>query len=99
MSAGNYDVCPRCGKKSRAALEEKRQEVIRALTELRKAIPDQFDAVAGSCKLPSVHPKETLREDYELFIQEGVFYVGYTCHCSECNFSFSFKHSEPLDLD
>lgn len=39
-------------------------------------------------------PKETLREDYEQYMdEEGVYHCDYHCRCTECGFKWSFKHN------
>ena len=42
--------------------------------------------------------EETLREDYEIGTDiDGVFWVAYSAFCTECKFSFDFRHSENVN--
>jgi len=41
--------------------------------------------------------KETLREDYEIGIDEdGLFYVNYGGRCDECGLVYKFNHEEEV---
>jgi hypothetical protein len=43
---------------------------------------------------------ETLREDYEIGIIDGVeFFVKYQARCTVCGFKFSFKHSQNIEAE
>ncbi len=48
------------------------------------------------------HPKldcdgeETLREDFEVGIYDGVFEILYTGVCQTCGFSHTFRHKEKV---
>jgi hypothetical protein len=36
---------------------------------------------------------DSLREDYEIVIIDGMFEVNYSGHCSDCNYTYSYKKS------
>ena len=49
---------------------------------------------SGNVPLRPTFP-ETMREDYEIWMdKEGFFEVTYSAHCTQCEFSFSFEHSD-----
>ena len=112
MSADNWTNCPRCTNRIALARETKLNEInalygkipadefVRLLTEAEKMPAEQGEEDA------------TLREDYELFISKTdrlhsrkkekpvklIFYVSYSAYCTECEWSFKFKHEEEIKL-
>lgn len=52
-------------------------------------------AIENHLHAPSVD--NSLREDYELGIVKGEFYVFYKGQC-DCGFSFKFNHKEKIKL-
>jgi hypothetical protein len=54
--------------------------------------------ICPKCK----NPDQTLREDYEIGIYEGEFYIRYKGHCQPgeryggCGFKHTFKHDEKI---
>ena len=90
MSADNWTVCPRCQK-----AEEARREL------RRKQVEDSYGQVPAAEYLAAVERltleeqdgiKETLREDYDVGIDDGVFSVDYRASCSECKYEFSYVY-------
>lgn len=83
MSADNWAICPRCNK----TYEQKKAELHKAYgtvtAEEYSRLLKQVEAERGD--------KYTLREDYELGILKGQFYVNYSVFCEACGFAFNYK--------
>jgi hypothetical protein len=97
VSANNWGICPRC--------KAKREDDVRALDiDLAQSygeVPiEQFDHLrAERDKLATAEPERTLREDYEIWInQDGRFYASYVAHCSVCQFKHTLLQDEQLDV-
>ena len=95
MSASNWSPCPRC----LAEAIKRHESRERALKDAYGNIPaEEFSrrqAELGPVPAEATQP-ETLREDYEIGIDGGVFKVSYSGSCQECDFTHTFRHSETL---
>lgn len=84
MSADNYTTCPRC-----EAIQEK----------AKKEAQESYGTVSEEEYLHLVEkskPKkdeDTLREDYEIGIYNGKFYIRYEGACSQCSFFYVYKRT------
>lgn len=88
MSADNWAICPSCIK-----IQEAKKEKL--LAEAKKAYgkvpPDEYLLMVGQANKKAA-PKETLREVYELGIDEdGVFVIYYRASCDKCGFRFDYN--------
>lgn len=91
MSADNWTICPKCFKEATLRKEEERRKVIDSYGKIEISEFLKLDAKAK--ENPAV--SHTLREDYAInTLATGEFYISYKARCSECNFSFEYKHSE-----
>jgi len=99
MGADNWDVCPRC--KARAA--KAREELTAHLEHSYGSIPREEYLALVVRRLnepPLPVPELTLREDYELRMEDrGRFNVSYHCSCTECGFSFAYNYAEYVKLE
>ncbi len=96
MSADNWAICPQCWSLAVAA---NRQSRLDAGAAYGKVDPEEYlRMLAESKKEPDTTTFEsTLREDYELGVNEdGQFYVSYGCSC-RCGYSFKFKHEQQTE--
>ena len=84
MSADNWTKCPRCYKKA----EDK------AALVYGKVSREEYERIRRA--VPEDGPEETLREDYEIGIYDGMFEVTYSGYCAECGFEFNFEHKTPV---
>ena len=87
MSADNWTYCPKCTEKAniaRQAFEKKVKD------SYGKVSAEEYLRLTEQLKKPDER-EQTLREDYELGIVEGRFYVSYRASCTACKFSFTFK--------
>ncbi len=96
MSADNWGLCPQCKANSVA-------DKIKSDAELAASygsIPaDKWLAMKEKAENPA-ELEETLREDYEFYIDEvGGFSATYSCSCEACGFEYEFKHEEQLKVE
>jgi hypothetical protein len=97
MSANNWTQCPRCKVVNSAKADEKERIAKEAYG---KVSPEHFDTLRDEAKAfrKAISTDDnlcsTLREDWDLGILEGEFYVYYGGSCKTCGFDFEFKHKE-----
>lgn len=92
MSADNWTTCPKCLAADAAKSDANRKQVAESYGKV--ASEEYLKRVAALTKGPAL--EDTLREDYEIGIYKGEFFVSYTGSCSVCKFSHSFKHKEKV---
>ena len=100
MSADAWRVCPQCiahGTLKKTELKQKAAEVYGkvSIAEFDGIRQEELDA-------EEEEPECTLREDYEIFMQEdGKLYIDYGCSCSVCGFSANLKSEDqyPITLE
>lgn len=93
MSADNWAICPQCKLRG----DHKKIHVLVSSKEAYgKVTPEEYENIKQlEMEAAEEEPQETLREDYECYINEdGEFIVDYKCSCDECGFVFRFKHEE-----
>ena len=86
MSADNWSKCPKCkevAEKDKAKLIEKAAESYGKI-EVEK-YDDMVKKASGVVEL-----EETLREDYEFYLEEDILSIKYNCSCNKCRFSYSY---------
>ncbi len=95
MSADNWTYCPKCRAEHDTALKKEQKRVADLYGKVDVAA---FDAARAALKtLEDATPEQTLREDYEIGIYNGVFSINYGAGC-ECGFRYEFKHEVPVAL-
>lgn len=90
MSADAWRICPKCEKINS---EGDREKAISAAKFLYGKVP-QADWVRLMAQAEKVvdDPKETLREDYEIYMDEsGFLNIHYRCGCDVCGFSHKYE--------
>jgi len=92
MSANNWTVCPECLRKAKARKEKLGRDLLDLYGEIP---PDRWAELNDECNAP-ILTSDTLREDYELGILDGEFYVYYSGKCDVCGFEFKYKHEEKV---
>lgn len=99
MSADNWAECPKCRKR----VEKEYADANKALREqYGKVSLEEYKKLEDVAKLKAHKCKEmdiTLREDYEIGIYDGRFYIGYSGTCTDpnCDFVFHFDHKAEFD--
>lgn len=84
MSADNWGICPRCF----LAMQNKKTDTYGKMPEKEYLKLLEAEKKIMTC---------TLREDYEARTdRHGRFYLSYGCSCSECGFSYKYKHDEQV---
>lgn len=99
MSADNWTQCPRCLVTNKAKADELDKIASEAYGKVSAEKFDQLRQDAFSFRKAITldgNFTETLREDYEIGIQNGEFSVGYYAECETCGFKFEFKHEEKV---
>lgn len=92
MSADNWTICPRCQKTALAAKERDREKLAK---QYGKIEPVEFVKRSAEVDKP-IELEETLREDYELGLFEGQFYISYRASCAQCGFELSYAREETV---
>lgn len=93
MSADNWRVCPKCTVIAETAYADSQKKI--AISYGKISAEEYLKLVNAAPKLPEPH--ETLREDYEIgTYKDGEFSVDYSCACTKCGLSFSFKHKQKI---
>ncbi len=99
MSADRWTQCPRCYVTNR----EHAAELDKIVAESYGKVPaEKFDELRNDAFsfrkgiTSDDNFTSSLREDYEVGIQNGEFSVGYSGRCDTCGFKFTFKHEEKV---
>lgn len=98
MSASNWAFCPRCMFRRRQVIE---QEECRVDAMYGNVSVSDFDAARASLEALKKHgvreeQDETLREDYEIWLDDGTLKIRYSAHCEACSLTFAVKHEHVL---
>ena len=99
MSADRWTQCPQCYVRNRARAEELDK---RASESYGNVSVEKFASLRDEAKqfrkaiTTEEEFTETLREDYNVGIQNNDFSVGYSARCDVCGFKFDFKHEEKV---
>lgn len=99
MSANNWTQCPRCYETNKVKAEELDRIASEAYGKVSAEKFDELREQARSFRKAIVTDDtfvSSLREDWDLGIHKGEFYVHYRASCSTCGFEFSFKHKEKV---
>ena len=92
MSADNWIFCPVCEKEN----DKINAERIEKAEKNYGVIPaNQYIQSMEKANKP-IEIEETLREDYDIYIEDGVFKVNYSCRCGICGLDYSFEHKESI---
>lgn len=93
MSADCWRICPLCEKKRKEQIIEHKKNVEEGYGILSK--DEYLEAIR--CSENEEEVAETLREDHEICTDNnGLFFVNYTCYCTECKFTYSFSCEEEV---
>lgn len=92
MSADNWTYCPKCQEIARKKTEQLR---VRVETDYGKIPPDNYIKLLDQFNNPP-KLKQTLREDYEVGIHDGVFSISYGASCDVCKFKFEYDKTEEI---
>ena len=90
MSADNWAICPQCKASKLAVRDENKRKAEESYGKVDAAEYLRLLQVSSI----AVKVEETMREDYEIGVDdEGVFHIGYYASCN-CGFKFEYKHTE-----
>lgn len=91
MSANNWTKCPKC-----MPLRLKERDKIH---QLYGKIPEQeySELLHKQQRMTESEDENTLREDYQIGISDGMFTISYLGHCSRCGFDKQFCYKESIE--
>jgi hypothetical protein len=98
MGADNWGVCPKCMAK---ALQDKETLKFKIDKSYGKISSQAYIELIAKWNEP-IDLKNTLREDYELGVEEdGSFHIDYSCSCTctVCNFKHLFNYNQQLKVE
>ena len=95
MSADNWTICPKCWAEqdedydadTKAAELESDIAAFAKRHNAAPALVKELRTVMLSTLEPG-KPDDTLREDYELGIRDGLFFLTYRAYCTKCNWQY-----------
>lgn len=91
MTADNWAYCPQCQRLAKIATDKRNETLENAYGKLAR---EEYLVLAEETEAANSQlPRQTLREDYEIGIDEGDFFAAYSASCSVCHFEFEFKHA------
>lgn len=94
MSADNWTTCPRCEQDKIEAVNKKTAQLNDTYGKVSEVEYQRMQKMLEnmmSNKVPA-----TLRESYEISIDEGIFSVTYVASCRVCNFHYAYRYSESV---
>ena len=94
MSAKNWAICPKCGKTVEEIRENLRAEAKKAYGQ----IPEKRYLNMVTEAEAYIVIEDTLRENYEIGIWNGEFFISYHGHCDKCGFVKKFETTEPIEI-
>jgi hypothetical protein len=96
MSAKNYSKCPKCVLARKIDIGNRKDRLKDQYGKLPFATWENEKRQLQ--EIESTPPEDTLREDYELWIDEhAIFHMYYGARCENCGFEFNFKHNEDTE--
>ena len=96
MKTDRWTVCPKCTRNDEARADKMDAAVKAVYGEVTAEA--YLDALKQAQEFRKTldEPEETLREDFEIGIQDSEFSTSYRAHCDKCGFSHAFKFNEPV---
>lgn len=94
MSADNWTTCPKCEQEKAKNIERKAQEVNDAYGKVSVVEYQHLQKTLDN--LINTSLPRTLREDYEIGIDNGVLSINYEAGCRVCKFHYSYRHNESV---
>jgi transcription elongation factor Elf1 len=89
MSADRWTKCPQCENNRKETLVEIERSYGNESADLYRKMIDRLNELKQGSD-------DTLKEDYEQGIDNGVYSVNYSAHCKKCGFKFDYKHEEEI---
>lgn len=94
MSASNWGICPKCYK---ARQEEYAGGLDQLAKDYGKISLGEYEARKRELTPPRHSSlRETLREDYEIYLIGPKLYIDYECSCSVCGLRYSFEDARDI---
>lgn len=97
MSADRWSECPQCEADHAKEIAELQESVIAAYGKVNAEEWAAFNERSRK-QLQEMTLRNSLREDWEIFIREGRLCVDYYAKCEDCGFTINFNHTEKLNI-
>tara|TARA_R110000772_G_scaffold78559_1_gene168541 strand:+ start:3605 stop:3913 length:309 start_codon:yes stop_codon:yes gene_type:complete len=98
MSADRWTTCPACENEKRIDADKLESKLHESYGVVSPAEYDNLKSELTKAQYMEDFDK-SLREDYEIGIEGGIFEYEYSCHCKECGFSLTRKIWEKIDTE
>lgn len=96
MSADSWTYCLKCRRDSEALISDGLEKLRAQYGKIPEA---DYLATANALADDAERlPRSTLKENYQVGIDEDRFLVKYRASCTECGFSFEFDHNEVIEF-
>ncbi len=83
MSADNWTICPKC--------ELTRTDPVTEAKKIYGQVSvENFEAAMNIARRKPIEDNQTLREDYEFYLEGFQLTISYRCSCV-CGFSYEYK--------
>jgi hypothetical protein len=91
VSADNWDICPQCRDRAKAAHDARFQA---AVESYGKVSPEEYERLRGEATEPFNEDRfQTFREDYEFYgASKGTVYASFSGHCEVCGLGVDFTY-------
>ena len=97
MSADNWTQCPRCVVRKKQRNAELTQKVKDAYGSMEL---EAWLSLRDATELEIAETVDnTFREDYEIGVFDGEFFVSYKGACGTCNLRHDFKYEQDVNVD
>lgn len=89
MSADNWSKCPNCSEIKQNKIDKLDKKITNSYGKIDE---EKYVALQKTLTVLLIYQvEETLREDYEIGMNDGVFYAIYDCSCSKCGWNWHEK--------
>lgn len=97
MSADNWTECPRCI----ARKERRNADLTQQVKDAYGSMPLEEWLNLRDMTLRDIDEKvdQTFREDWEIGVFNGEFFVQYKGFCGTCDLRYEFTYDQPIKVD
>ena len=96
MSADNWAECPQCTKNKDVALIRAGKIVESGYGKVSK---EDYNKAVSLIASVGIEQEPTLREDYDIGVNMGIYEVDYSASCGVCGFNYSYKYEKIIETD
>lgn len=100
MGADNWTYCPKCKTEKEKKIAESEFALNKAYGKVPLAEYKEMELALNDLKneesTKNYRELVTLREDYDIGIDGGVFSIEYRASCNKCDFRYKYEISEQV---